>query len=83
MVPYKPAPLKLGPSMLGVPWDQVVGVPPVYGDVVRIAGHSVMAAVGIYTGLEAPGIWSAAGWVVGVGSAICGLLEIADLVIPE
>ncbi len=83
MIPYRPPPFKLATSTLGVPWDKVVGAPPPYGDVVRIAGHSVMAAVGIYTGLEAPGFWSAAGWVVGVGSSICALLEIADLVIPE
>lgn len=76
-------PLHLGrpvrPPNLGVPWDRFLGIPDIYGDLVRIAGHSAMAAVGIYAGLNAPGAWSIIGWIVGVGSGVCALLEIGDL----
>lgn len=68
---------------LGVPWDAVLGVDSAYGDVVRLVGHSAMAAVGIYTGVEGSGLWSVLGWAVGVGSGICALLELGDLVIPS
>lgn len=68
---------------LGVPWDQTLGAPPPVGDLVRIAGHSAMAAVGVYTGLEGDGIWSGLGWIVGVGSAVCAIIEVGDLVASQ
>ena len=72
----------VGPE-LAQTWDETLGFNPLVGDVVRIAGHSAMAAVAIYTGVKGDGLWSALGWVVGVGSGACAVLEIADLFIPE
>ncbi len=76
-------PARIASPELAQRWDEAVGFNPLAGDIVRIAGHSAMAAVAIYTGVKGDGLWSALGWVVGVGTGACALVEIADLFIPE
>jgi hypothetical protein len=65
---------------LGQTFDQMLGLPPWTGDVLRLAVHGSTGALGIYIGTLGRGFWSTLGWVVGIVSGFAAVLDIASLV---
>ncbi len=43
---------------------------------VRLISSGGAAAVGIYTGVKADGVWSTAGWVIGIVSGLAAMNEL-------
>ncbi len=71
-----------GPSLaprLGQTFDDMLGMTPACGDVLRLLGHSGGAWVGIHTGLYQTGALRWVGWVIGSGMAIAGFLDVVSL----
>lgn len=66
---------------LGQTWDGYMGLPAWLGDIVRFMVHGSTGAIGIYLGITgSSGLWSTAGWVVGIASAFAALLDICSIV---
>lgn len=89
MRPYTPGayrPSALSPALghrpvLGQTFDQMFGFSPALGDIIRLAGHGAAGYIGIYVGLNAKGLTSIIGWIIGIGqgiTAICDLISIGQ-----
>lgn len=67
-------------AMLGQTFDQMMGLPPWAGDVIRLAVHGSTGALGVYVGTLERGIVSVLGWIVGIMSGFAAILDIASLI---
>lgn len=95
MVPYTPRayrPTELSPALghrhvsilgrshsLGQTFDQMFGFSPALGDVIRLVGHGAASYIGIYVGMEAKGVTSVIGWVIGIGQGITAICDVISI----
>ena len=79
MRPYRPVAYRqtLSPS-LGQTFDQMVGISPTGGDIIRLLGHGAGAWFGLYIGMR-PDMSTplrVIGWIMGSGMALTGITDL-------
>lgn len=65
---------------LGQTFDQLLGVPPYVGNLMRLAVHGAMSYLGLYIGIHEKGFFSAVGWSVGVLQGMGALVDVLALI---
>jgi len=82
---YRPVPYRqvrgLSSRVLGQTFDEILGIPPELGDVLRLLYHTGGAWLGLtyaLNGTRNP-IMQAVGWVLGGGMAVAALLDVVSL----
>jgi len=79
-----PAPRRafgLRPSpLMGQTFDELLGVPPYVGNLMRLGAHGATAYLGLYIGVNESGFLSAIGWIVGVLQGMGALVDVLALV---
>ncbi len=85
MTPYRPVAYRQlrisGSRRLSQTFDEILGIPPAAGDVLRLLGHGAGAWFGLYIGSTAKvgTVVRIIGWVMGTGMGIAALLDVVSL----
>lgn len=72
---YRPRGLSLGAT-----FDQLLGMSPAAGDVVRLVGHGAAAVIGFHLFADDRKAWKWLGLALGIGHACAGLGDVYSLV---
>jgi hypothetical protein len=68
-----------GGPLLGQSFDELLGVPPYVGNLMRMAAHGATSYLGLYIGIHEDGFLSAIGWIVGVLQGMGFLVDVLAL----
>lgn len=68
-------------KQLGQTFDQILGIPPAGGDIIRFIGHGIGSWFGLYIGTrgDMSTALRAIGWIVGSGMGLAALLDLVSL----
>lgn len=67
-------------ALLGQTFDEMLGMPEVAGDVIRLLVHGSGTWLGFHVGLNESGILSAIGWGIGGLNAIGALCDAVSVI---
>lgn len=70
--------VRQGP-LLGQTFDQILGVPPYAGDLMRLAAHGITSYLGFHIAVGESGFLSAIGWIVGILQGMGALIDVLAL----
>ena len=65
--------------LLGQTFDQVLGVPPYVGNLMRLGAHGVTAYLGFHIAVHESGFLSTVGWIVGILQGMGALVDVLSL----
>ena len=66
--------------LLGQTFDQLLGVPPWAGNLMRLGAHGITSYLGFHIGVHDTGFLSAVGWIVGIVQGMGALVDVLALV---
>jgi hypothetical protein len=81
-VPFTPPPghaSRMGRT-LGQTFDEILGIPPTLGDVLRLTVHGAGSWLGVHVGTRESGLIGAIGWTIGVLNGIGAVCDGISLV---
>jgi hypothetical protein len=61
------------------PAEDILGLSPELATTIRLIGHTTMSFLGVRTGVVENGAISTVGWVLGIGAALFGVLDVIAL----
>lgn len=74
-----PSAIPRGPLM-GQPFDQMLGMPPIAGDVIRLVVHGTATWLGFFMGRKETGVLSAVGYAFGGLNAMGAFFDVVAVV---
>lgn len=82
MTPYQPVTYRSHVRpLLGQTFDEILGLPPMGGDLLRFLGHGIGAWFGVYIGTrgDMSMLLRGVGWVMGAGMGVAAILDLVSV----
>lgn len=68
------------PNTLGQPFNDILGMPEIAGDILRLAVHGAGTWLGLYLGTKETGLVSIVGYTVGALNGLGAVFDAASIV---